>query len=96
MKLRHDDFCGGDSFFLVDICGDSASVVFYGDGTVLIEGDIDDMAESGKRFVDGVIDDFVDHVVESGSVIGIADIHAGTFSYGFESSKNAYGIGTVV
>jgi hypothetical protein len=32
---------------------------------------------AGQRLVDGVVDHLVDHVVQAGAVIGVADIHAG-------------------
>jgi len=31
---------------------------------------------AGQRLVDGVVDDLVDHVMQAGTVIGVADIHA--------------------
>ena len=31
---------------------------------------------AGEHLVDGVVDDLVDHVVQAGAVVGVADIHA--------------------
>jgi hypothetical protein len=32
---------------------------------------------TGEGLVDGVIDDFKNHVVETSAVIGVTDVHAG-------------------
>ena len=45
----------------------------------------DFLAVAGERFVDRVVDDLENHVVETGAVIGVADVHSGTFSDGFEA-----------
>ena len=41
-----------------------------------MDDDIDAVAEAGHRLVDGVIDDFVDEVMEA-ALVGGADVHAG-------------------
>ena len=51
---------------------------------------------AGKRLVDGVVDDFVDHVMKPRSVIGIADIHAGTLPDSVETLQNLDRIGTII
>jgi hypothetical protein len=42
---------------------------------------------AGERFVDGVVDHFVDEVVETGRRGG-ADVHTGAFPDGFESFED--------
>ena len=76
VELGHDDFGGGAAFAGVNVHRDSASVVLDGDGVVQMQGDGDFVAESGQRLVDGVVHHFVNHVVQSGAVGGVADIHA--------------------
>ncbi len=49
-----------------------------------IEHDIDRRRVARERLVDGVVDDFVDHVVQAGAVIGVADVHAGPLANGVE------------
>jgi hypothetical protein len=46
------------------------------------DGDFGGVA--GERFVDRVVDDFVDHMMQARAVIGVADIHAGTLANGVE------------
>ena len=82
VQLGHDDFGGGDAFFLVNIDRHAAAVVAYGNGTIGVQRDVNAIAVTGERLVDGVVDDFVDHLVQARTVIGIADVHAGTFADG--------------
>ena len=64
------------------VCGDSSALVVDGDGAVFFQSDGDFFPEAGEGFVDGVIDEFGDEVVE-GVIIGSTDVHAGSFAYGF-------------
>jgi hypothetical protein len=41
-----------------------------------------------QRFVDRVVDDFVDHVMQARAVVGIADIHARALADGVESLQD--------
>ena len=50
---------------------------------------------TGKRLVDAVVHDFVNHVMEAGPVIGVADIHARPLADGFQTLQNLDGIGAV-
>ena len=43
---------------------------------------------AGERFIDGVIDDFIDHMMQAASVIGVADIHARPLAHGIEAFQN--------
>ena len=50
---------------------------------------------AGQRLVDGVVDDLVDHVVQAGAVVGVADIHAGTLADGVEALQDLDGFGAI-
>ena len=91
----HDDFGSAAPFFGVDIDRDAAAVVAHGDGFVLVDDDVDFGAVTGKGFVDGVIDDFKDHVMQAAAVVGIADVHAGADAYCFQSFEYANAGGVV-
>jgi hypothetical protein len=43
---------------------------------------------SSQRLVNGVVDNLKNHVMQPGTVIGIADVHSGTFAYGVEASED--------
>ena len=59
--------------------GNTTSVIFDGNGAVVIDLDDDGAGKTCHCFVDGVIDDFADEVMES-SAGGIADVHSRTLS----------------
>ena len=88
MKLGHDDLGGRHAFALVDVGRDSAAIVTDGAGTVRIEDHRHFLGKTGKRFVDGVIDDLVDHVMQAGTVVGIADIHPRALADGIQSFEH--------
>ena len=43
------------------------------------------VAVAGQRLVDGVVDDLEHHVVQTGAVIGVADVHAGALAHRIEA-----------
>ena len=51
---------------------------------------------AGQRLVDGVVDDLVDHVVEAGAVIGVADIHARPLAHRVEALEDLDRIRVVI
>ena len=88
MKVGHDDFGGGDTFALVYLHRNAAAIVHDGDGAIGIETHIHGIAIAGQRFVDRIVDDFIDHVMKAGPVIRIADIHAGALAHGIEALED--------
>lgn len=78
--LEHAFF--GDGMF---IDGDAASVVGHGHGaTLFVECDADFFGVTVHGFVDGVVEDFPEEVMETG-FSGGTDIHSGTQSDGFKT-----------
>ena len=75
MQLGHHRFQRRPAGLLVDAHGDAAAPVLHGDAAVFVDGDLDAVAVAGHRFVDGVVHDLVDHVVQRLDV-GAADVHA--------------------
>ncbi len=96
MKLGHHDFGGRDALFLMDVDRDTAAVVGDRHRAVGVERHRHRVAIAGERLVDRIVDDLVDHVMEAGTVIGIADIHAGTGAHGIEPAQHGDRIGTVI
>ena len=66
---------------------DAAAVVFNGHGIVSVNRDDHSVCKAGQSLVDGVIDDFVHHMMQSAEVIGIADVHPRTLAYGLEAPE---------
>ena len=86
MERRQNDTDCRHSF-LVKAYRDPAAVILHGAGSVLAEGDPDFAAVSGQMFIDGIVDDLIDQMVQTfGS--GGTDIHTRTSSDWFESFQN--------
>ena len=77
-----------DTPFAVHVGRDAAAVVAHGHRAVGIERDHDFVGVAGERLVDGVVDDLVDHVVEAGAVVGVADVHARPLAHGIEAFED--------
>ena len=84
----HDDFGGGATLLRMDIHRYSTAVIGHGDRLIGMDCDGDLRAITGQRFVDGVVDDLEHHVVQTGPVVGVADVHSGPFSDGVETLQN--------
>ena len=84
MKDRKNDFHRGTTGLVVDADGDPAAVIQYCDGIVRIDRNLDMIAETGQGFVNGVVNDFIDQMVQSAGCRR-PDIHTGSFSDCFES-----------
>ncbi|MCY1515125.1 hypothetical protein D9M68_497010 [compost metagenome] len=84
----HDHFCRRHPFFLVDVHRNAAAVVAHGDRLVGMDGDADLAAVAGECLVDGVVDDLEHHVVQTGTVIGVADVHARALAYGIQAFQH--------
>jgi hypothetical protein len=67
---------------------DASPVVGHGHRAVTVKNHADVVAMPGKGFIDGVVDDFEDHVVESGTVVRVADVHARPLTDRVESAKD--------
>ena len=84
MELGHDDLGRRDTFFLVDVSRDAPTIITHRGRTVGMERHQDFRTMAGKGFVDRVVDDLIDHVMETRTVIGITDIHARALAHGVE------------
>ena len=68
----------------MDADRDAAPVIHHGDAAVGMDGDLDPVADARQGFVDGVIDHFVDEVMQ-GLDVRAAHIHAGAAPYGLQA-----------
>ncbi len=88
MQLGHDDFSGRNALGWMDVGRNAAAVVTDGDGAIGVEDDDDAVAIASQSLVDGIVDDLIDHVVKAGTIIGVADIHAGPLANGVEALQH--------
>ncbi len=80
----HDDLGCRNAFFFMHIDRNTTAVVTDADRFVRVNDDGDVIAMSGQGFVDRVVDHLEYHVVQAAAVIGVANVHAGTFAYGIQ------------
>ena len=80
----------------MDVGWDAAPVVGDGHRTIGVEADRDAGRIASERLVNGIIDDFIDHMMKAGAVIGIADIHAWPLADGIETAQHLDRIGAIV
>ena len=95
MQLRHDHFGGRHALF-VDVDRDAATVVDHRAGAVGIERDHDLRGVAGERLVDRIVDDLVDHVMQAGAVVGVADVHARALAHRIEALQDLDGFCVVI
>ena len=79
----------------VNTCGDTSTVILYGNAVIVVYSNGYFIAVSCKSLVYGVIHDFVYKVMESANR-GSTDIHTRSFSYRLKSFKNLYFIFAVM
>jgi hypothetical protein len=89
MEDHKYDLKSGTVFLGVEAGGNAASVILYGYGAVVVEGNADGVAASRHRFVDGVIDDLVYEVMESSHTRG-TDVHTGALTDGVQTFEDLY------
>ena len=65
MQHRHGHLDAGHAFLLVHVDRNAASVVLDRDGVVDVNRDGNATREPGERFIDGVVDDLVDEMVQT-------------------------------
>ena len=56
---------------------------------------IDFVGKSGEGFVDGVVDDFVNQMMQS-HLAGRTDVHRGTFAHSLHAAEHFDGVGGVI
>ena len=95
MQLGHDDLGSRNTFSSVNLGRNPAAVVMDCRRSVRIEDDADLVGMAGERFVDGVVDDFVDHMMESGAIVGVADVHARALADRVEAFQDLDRLGAV-
>ena len=62
VQTGEDDFDRRHFFFRVQSDRDTTAIVFDADAAILVQGDEDVLAMTAKRFVGGIVDDFLDDV----------------------------------
>ena len=92
MQFRQGDFRGASLGIVLvvpfDGGGNAAPVVHDGDGVVGVDRHLNARGEARESFVDRVVDDFVDEMVQTGTVGRVADVHARALAYGLQTLQD--------
>ena len=75
------------TFLLIDIYRDTTAVIHYGNGVIGMNFYCDFVAEASQCFVNGVIYDFINQMMQTLGTGG-ADIHTGTLSYSLQTFQD--------
>ena len=57
--------------------------------------DVDAVGMARQGLVDGIVHDFIDHVMQARAVIGVADIHAGALAHGIQALQHLDAAGAI-
>ena len=72
---------------LVHINGDSTTIVLYGDRVVFVDGHLDVGTETSQGFVDGIVDCFVNQMMET-LFRDVSNVHGRALTHGFQSFQD--------
>ena len=87
VQHRQRELDAGHLLGRMHVDGNAASVVFDGDGVVVVDRDAHRVGVAGQRFIDRVVDDFRHEVVQP-ALGRRADVHAGTLANRLESLED--------
>ena len=87
MEHRINGFKRRTSSLFLNVDRNSAAVVLNGNAVVFFNGHVDFIAKSGESFIDAVVDNFPDQMVQALRTCR-TDVHPRAFSDRFKSFKN--------
>ena len=67
--------------------GNPPPIIYDSYAVVDVDGHFDFCGEAGEGFIDGVVDYFIDEVVQA-EVAGGADVHRGTLAHSFHAAED--------
>jgi len=79
------NFCRGAIFFWVYIGWDTAAIITDTNGVIRVDSDVYFVAVSSQRLVNRIVDRLKNHVMQAGTVVSVANVHAGAFAHRFPS-----------
>ncbi|SQI28983.1 Uncharacterised protein [Serratia plymuthica] len=76
MQHGHDDLRRRNPFLFVNTGRDTTAVILYRNGVIGMDDHLNVTTVARECFVDSVVHNLEYHVVQTGAIIGVADIHA--------------------
>ncbi len=84
VQYGEDNLGRRHALFRVNIGWNTTAVISHRNGIIFVNNHIHLVAVAGQGFVDGVIHHFEHHVMQTGTIVGIPDVHARTFADGIQ------------
>ena len=95
VQLGHDHFSSGHPFFRVHIHRNTATIVADTDRTIRVQAYVNPVAMPRQGFVNGIVHDLINHVVQTTAVIRVTDVHTGTLSNCIQALEDFNTISTI-
>src|SRR5690348_3460214 len=92
----HYNLGGGAPLFRMHVHRNAAAVVAHTNRAIVVDGDDHLVAIAGQGLVNGVVHHLENHVMQSGTVIGVTDVHTGPLADGFQAFKDFDAAGIVI
>ncbi len=84
VQYGQNNLSGGYTLFRVQFSWNTTTVIRYRYRVIFMDDHIHLITVAGQCFVDGVIHDLEHHMMQTRTVIGIANVHAWAFAYGIQ------------
>ncbi len=84
MQHGHDDLCCRYPFLIVHTGWDTTAIILYRNGVIRVDGYQNFFTMTREGFVNSVVHNLEYHVVQTGTIISISDIHARTLTHGIQ------------
>ena len=88
MQRGHDDFRRRHALLGMDVNRNAAAVIAHGHRLARVDHDLYLVAKAGQGLVDGVVHQFLHHVVQPGPVLGVTNVHARPLAHRIETAQH--------
>jgi hypothetical protein len=88
MQLRHDHFGCRNALFSVNINWNAAAIIGNRHRPIFIQPHLDNITMPGKRLINRIIDNLINHMMQPGTIIRVADIHAGALANSVQTAQH--------
>ena len=75
--------------------GNSPSIIGDLRGAIVVQGYCNQIGMACQSFIDRIINDLIDHMVQTGAVICVANIHARPLTHSLQPFENLDGISII-
>ena len=76
------------ALFVVNVHRHATAVVAHRDRFAGMDDHVDLIAVPAQGLVDGIVHQLLNHVVQTGAVVGVADVHARPLAHGVQAAQH--------